>query len=519
MKKSLLLTAILIIVSLLGILSIKPILTGKVTQEECNFLRGDSNSDSSLNLADPMYILNFLFKGGNSPICEDSADSNDDGRIDITDAVFILQYLFSGGGSPPLPFPSNGIDPTSDSLSCGTSNACSYKKVNLCPSLGIQDSEECLIQVFAQSKIIEKEIDSDLSACAIIKSGKNFIGCDPYESANSKEHVLVRSFAEQRNPSFYNSDQGLLVTWEEFEKNQVQEEKIKIYLCRMNGFIADPYNYCELNKKLIAYGSHPSVSRYLVWKDENSIRACDPFLEEGKYSCTFESEKMLITEEINSEGEYITPLIKENNLLYRKKVMGLEKSVYYLYACIIGQDNFICPSKSIAEGQIDLSQAGDIKDGRIVYASKNNNQKYDIVFLENPDKKIIIAEEQELVSSPQLVSLYNNELKQMQYYVVWKQSNSGNKYNIQVKLADGNLNTHYKVITPGYTGANGPSVFDQRDFTFIQDKILGKFEGSFDESSDQNFLNKWFTCNLKSLENPSQEELDSGLIGGCLQRV
>lgn len=74
------------------------------------FRRGDANADGSLNISDPSSILEFLFKGGNAPPCEDAADVSDDENIDITDAVAIFLYLFLNGPPPVEPFESCGRD-------------------------------------------------------------------------------------------------------------------------------------------------------------------------------------------------------------------------------------------------------------------------------------------------------------------------------------------------------------------------------------------------------------------------
>lgn len=86
------------------------------------FLRGDSNADGGLNIADAVYLLGFLFPGvaGPNPLqCRDAADANDDGGLNIADAVAILGTLF---GFPPVPLPppfgNCGPDPTSDALDC-----------------------------------------------------------------------------------------------------------------------------------------------------------------------------------------------------------------------------------------------------------------------------------------------------------------------------------------------------------------------------------------------------------------
>jgi hypothetical protein len=85
-----------------------------------NFIRGNANEDLKVNIADPVYTLNALLRGGPGVACEDAADANDDGLVDASDAVFTINYLFRGQASPPAPFPACGDDPTEDTLSCPT---------------------------------------------------------------------------------------------------------------------------------------------------------------------------------------------------------------------------------------------------------------------------------------------------------------------------------------------------------------------------------------------------------------
>jgi len=82
------------------------------------FLRGDTNSDSLVDLSDSIFILLYLFGGWSEPDCLDSADANDDGFVMINDAVYILNYLFRNGPSIPHPFPETGVDSTPDDLVC-----------------------------------------------------------------------------------------------------------------------------------------------------------------------------------------------------------------------------------------------------------------------------------------------------------------------------------------------------------------------------------------------------------------
>ena len=62
--------------------------------------------------------LGFLFRGDRLP-CLMAADSNDDNRVDLADSVWTVNYLFRGGPRPPHPFPGPGFDnETPGDLSC-----------------------------------------------------------------------------------------------------------------------------------------------------------------------------------------------------------------------------------------------------------------------------------------------------------------------------------------------------------------------------------------------------------------
>jgi hypothetical protein len=91
--------------------------TGSCEGEEPRFKRGDANSDCIVDITDAIYVLNWLFIGGATPVCQDAADADDNGRIELTDAVRILGFLFTGGADPPPPGPrAAGVDPTPDNL-------------------------------------------------------------------------------------------------------------------------------------------------------------------------------------------------------------------------------------------------------------------------------------------------------------------------------------------------------------------------------------------------------------------
>ena len=93
---------------------------GLIVSTLVTFLRGDANRDFSVDISDPVFVLEALFGGGDLPPCMDAADANDDGAVDVADAVMMLNILFAGV-APLAPGSSEcGIDPTEDQLSCSS---------------------------------------------------------------------------------------------------------------------------------------------------------------------------------------------------------------------------------------------------------------------------------------------------------------------------------------------------------------------------------------------------------------
>jgi hypothetical protein len=74
-----------------------------------SFLRGDCNGDGSLDIADAICTLEWLFLGKANPGCHAATDTNADGAVDITDPIAVLGYLFLGGRRPAAPYPGCGL--------------------------------------------------------------------------------------------------------------------------------------------------------------------------------------------------------------------------------------------------------------------------------------------------------------------------------------------------------------------------------------------------------------------------
>jgi len=87
------------------------------------FLRGDSNSDGSFDIADVVQTLNFLFASEAVP-CLVALDANDDDFVDIADGIYSLEALFGGGPSPWPPYQTCGTDGTPGDLDCEDFPAC-----------------------------------------------------------------------------------------------------------------------------------------------------------------------------------------------------------------------------------------------------------------------------------------------------------------------------------------------------------------------------------------------------------
>ena len=92
--------------------------------EAQSFRRGDANADSTIDLADPVAMLFYLFIGNAPPSCVDAVDVNDDGITDLSDPLGILKFLFRSGDAPAAPFRECGVDPTSDGLTCESFSPC-----------------------------------------------------------------------------------------------------------------------------------------------------------------------------------------------------------------------------------------------------------------------------------------------------------------------------------------------------------------------------------------------------------
>ena len=64
------------------------------------YVRGDANRDGKVTVADVVYLVSYLFKGGPAPVPLGAGDANHDGKITVADCVYLINYLFKGGPPP-----------------------------------------------------------------------------------------------------------------------------------------------------------------------------------------------------------------------------------------------------------------------------------------------------------------------------------------------------------------------------------------------------------------------------------
>jgi hypothetical protein len=63
-------------------------------------MRGDVTRDGMIDVADVLYLVNYLFLGTSAPCPMEAGDVTCDGIVDVADILFLVNYLFLGTSPP-----------------------------------------------------------------------------------------------------------------------------------------------------------------------------------------------------------------------------------------------------------------------------------------------------------------------------------------------------------------------------------------------------------------------------------
>ncbi|HEX7400764.1 MAG TPA: S8 family serine peptidase [candidate division Zixibacteria bacterium] len=66
------------------------------------YMAGDANDDELVDVADVIFLINYLYKNGPVPDHLAAADANADCLVDVADVIYLINYLYKGGPAPVL---------------------------------------------------------------------------------------------------------------------------------------------------------------------------------------------------------------------------------------------------------------------------------------------------------------------------------------------------------------------------------------------------------------------------------
>jgi hypothetical protein len=61
---------------------------------------GDADDSGEVDIDDAVFLINFIFSGGQAPDPLELGDADCSGGVDIDDVVFLIAFIFSGGNVP-----------------------------------------------------------------------------------------------------------------------------------------------------------------------------------------------------------------------------------------------------------------------------------------------------------------------------------------------------------------------------------------------------------------------------------
>jgi hypothetical protein len=71
--------------------------------EELPYVCGDASGNGEVNIADAVYLVSWIFKGGPAPPNLEAADENCDGTNSVADVAYLVAWIVRGGPAPCCP--------------------------------------------------------------------------------------------------------------------------------------------------------------------------------------------------------------------------------------------------------------------------------------------------------------------------------------------------------------------------------------------------------------------------------
>jgi len=76
----------------------------RVLSYDCfGYYCGDANTDDLINVGDAVFLINYVFRGGDPPEPVEAGDANGDGGTNVGDAVYLISFIFKEGPFPKCP--------------------------------------------------------------------------------------------------------------------------------------------------------------------------------------------------------------------------------------------------------------------------------------------------------------------------------------------------------------------------------------------------------------------------------
>jgi hypothetical protein len=141
------------------------------------FIVGDANGDGVVNVADVIFLINFIFRNGPAPDPMESGDANGDGTVNIADAVYLIAYIFFGGPPP--------VQPSSSNIDNGHS---SILKANLPVLTTSFDGEKTTFEIESVADLYGVQLAIECDADATIS---NLIEGTQLHKGQSNNHARI----------------------------------------------------------------------------------------------------------------------------------------------------------------------------------------------------------------------------------------------------------------------------------------------------------------------------------------